>query len=109
MLMSHAAISAGSTGLPRLGASANAALAVKSARETVEITMLRVDMLDRPRAVDRPAGDGVEVLVRKRRDRRGELQPCAFVVKIAKGRLHALRLVTRSASQDSGPAAAQAR
>src|SRR5260370_22897290 len=99
MLMSHAAISAGSTGLPRLGASANAALAVKSARETVEITMLRVDMLDRPRAVDRPAGDGVEVLVRKRRDRRDRLQLSAFGDKFGTGRLHVAGLVPCAALQ----------
>src|SRR5689334_25274495 len=105
MLISQAMMSAGPIGLPRLGASAKAAPAAsKSANQTAEITPLRVGMLDLPRAVDRPAGDGVEVLVRKRRDRRDRLQLSAFGDKFGTGRLHVAGLVPGPALQDRGTA-----
>src|SRR6516162_1851416 len=100
MLISHAAMSAVSIGLPRLGPSAKAALAVKSASQTVEITMLRVDMLDLPRAVDRPARDGVAVLVQNRRDRRDRLQFAALGDKFGAGGLHVAGLVRCAALQN---------
>src|ERR1700751_1699468 len=105
MLMSHAAMPAAPTGLPRLGASAEAAPATsQSASQTPGITPLGVGMLDLPGAVDRPAGDGVEVLVRKRRDRRDRLQLSAFGDKFGTGRLHIAGLVPCAALQDRGTA-----
>src|SRR5438094_9392111 len=66
MLMSHAAISAGSTGLPRCGPSANAALKPSaSAKAPAAIGSLCVNMFDLSLAVDRPTRDAVEVLVRE--------------------------------------------
>src|ERR1700737_4770607 len=75
MLISHAAISAASIGLPRLGASAEATPAAgQQVSQTAVISPLRVNMLDLPRAVDPPAGDRVEMLVQYHRDRRDRLQ-----------------------------------
>src|SRR6516164_5388251 len=103
MLISQAAMSAASSGLPRLGPSAKATPAAsKSANQTAEITPLRVNMLDLPRAVDRPAGDGVEVLVRKRHCRRDRLQLSAFGDKFGAGRLHIAGLVPGATLQDCG-------
>src|SRR6266568_4908591 len=71
MLMSQGAMSAGSSGLPRLGPSAKAAPTAKAkANETAQTESLRIDMLDLPFGVDRPARDGVEVLARKPQHRR---------------------------------------
>src|SRR6266446_9868953 len=68
MLMSQAAISAVSMGLPRLGPAARQPkLTANINRPPVS---LRVDMAYRPRAVDRPAGHAVVVLAREGRDRR---------------------------------------
>ena len=86
MLMSHAAISAPLIGSPRLVASAKATPAVRpSKRQATGIEPLRVDMLDFPGAVDSPAGDGVEVLVRKRHNRRHRLQLPACRDKFGRG------------------------
>src|SRR5258707_15312930 len=64
--MSQAARSEGLTGLPRLGPSAKAAPAASAkAIEMPPSEILRIDMLDLAFGVDRPAGDGVEVLARE--------------------------------------------
>src|ERR1700732_3127865 len=62
--MSQAARSEGLTGLPRLGPSAKAAPAASANASTEQTASSRIDMLDLPFGVDRPAGDGVEVLAR---------------------------------------------
>src|ERR1700692_523131 len=65
--MSQAARSEGLTGLPRLGPSAKAAAAARAnASETPQSESLRIDMLDSPFGIDRPTGDGVEVLAWER-------------------------------------------
>src|SRR5260370_28584603 len=62
MKMSQAARSEGLTGLPRLGPSAKAAPAARaSATEAVQSENLRIDMLDPPFGIGRPAGDGIEL------------------------------------------------
>src|SRR6476660_161703 len=71
MLMSQAAMSAASIGLPRLGPSARAAPAPNArASAAVETEALRVNMFHLPFAVDRPAREAVVVLVRKAEHRR---------------------------------------
>src|ERR1019366_117469 len=58
--MSQAARSEGLTGLPRLGPSAKAApVASPNASAPAQIEISRIDMLDPPFGIDRPAGDGV--------------------------------------------------
>src|SRR5215472_10941702 len=104
-LISHAALSAASIGLPRLGPSAKAGPATtNSASPSVGIIALSIDMLDLPRAVNRPAGDGVEVLVQYRPDRRDCLQLAALRYKLSAGRLHVARLVPSAALQNCGAA-----
>src|ERR1700740_520151 len=60
MLMSQAAISAASTGLPRWGPAARQPKLTAKIHTTA--VNLCVDMAYRPRAVDRPAGHAVVVL-----------------------------------------------
>src|SRR5256712_8250580 len=68
MLMSQAAISAASIGLPRLGPAARQPkLTAKIDRAAVSLC---VDMAYRPGAADRPAGHAVVVLAREGGDRR---------------------------------------
>src|SRR5215475_4375238 len=63
MLMSHAAISPGSIGLPRFGPTAEAVPAPRpSATTTAKRASLRVNMFHLPIALDRPTGNAVEVL-----------------------------------------------
>src|SRR6266478_10202067 len=103
MLISHAAISAASIGLPRLGPSAEAAPAARQkASQTAEISPLCVNMLDLPRAVDPPAGDCVKMLVQHHRDRRDHLQLPALGNKLGTGGLHVASLVPGAALQDCG-------
>src|SRR5215813_5137945 len=74
MVMSHGAMSAGLTGLPRLGPSAANAPAVPRPTATTTKKRLRVDMLHLTLAVHTPAGDGVEMLaweIQHRRRLRG--------------------------------------
>src|SRR5262252_9273082 len=98
MLMSQAAMSAVPAGLPRLGASAEAAPATsKSVNQTPEITQLRVGMFDLPRAVDRPAGDGVAMLVQNRSHRGDHLQFAALGDELGSGRLRIAGLVPGAA------------
>src|SRR3984893_6240099 len=105
MLMSHAAKAAASNGLPRLGPSAEAAPeATQKASQTAVISPLRINMLDLPRAVDPPAGDGVEVMVQHHRDRWDRLKLAALGDKLGAGRLHVAGLVPGAALQDRGAA-----
>src|SRR6266852_3445549 len=100
MLMSQAAMSAGSIGLPRLGPSANAApVANARASAAAKIETLGVYMFHLPFAVDRPTREAVVVLVRETEQRRNipvlaalgdELRPC---------RLHVAAFVPRAALQ----------
>src|SRR5215471_2017829 len=105
MLISHAAISAGSIGLPRPGPSADTALAARqSASPTAGEILLGVNMPDLPGAVDAPAGDGVEMLVEHRSDRRNCLQLAALGGEFGSGRLHVAGVVPGAALQSRGPA-----
>src|SRR5438093_6581477 len=104
-LMSHAPMAAGLIGWPRWGPAAAAAPAAsQSARHAAAIIPLGVHMLDLPRAVNRPAGDGVEVLVRKRHGWRDRLHLPTFGHKLGAGRLHVAGLVPGAALQDGGTA-----
>src|SRR5262249_60056163 len=74
-LMSHAPRAAGSIGCPRWGpAAATTPATSQSARHAAAILPLDVDMLHLPRIVDRPARDGIAVLVQHRHDGRDPLQ-----------------------------------
>src|SRR5258708_37278041 len=70
ILMSQAAMSAGSIGLPRLGPSAKAAPDPSATRSTNACPGLGVNMLHLPFAVDRPARYAVVGLVREADHRR---------------------------------------
>src|SRR5215471_21215027 len=99
--MSHAPRAAASIGWPRLGpAAATPPTASQSARHTATMLPLDVHMRHLPGAVDRPAGDGVEVLVRKRHGGRDGLQLPAFGYKFGARRLHVAGLVPGAALQD---------
>src|SRR5215471_7353723 len=105
MLMSQAAMSAVPTGLPRLGASAEAAPAASnSANQTPGVAQLRVRMLDLPGAVDRPASDGIAVLVQNRRHGGDHLQFAALGDELGSGRLCIAGLVPSQALQNRGTA-----
>src|SRR5215831_1466442 len=110
MLMSQAAMSASVTDLPRPGPSADAALAARQSASprtptpSVGEILLGVNMLDLPGAVDAPAGDGVEVLVQHRPDRRNCLQLTAMGDEFGSGRLHVAGVVPGAALQGRGPA-----
>src|SRR5215472_7673904 len=104
-LISHAAISAGSIGLPRPGPSADATLAARqSISPTAGDILLGVDMFDLPVAVDPPAGDGVEVLIQHCPDRRNCLELTALGDEFGSGRLHVAGIVPGAALQGRGPA-----
>src|SRR3984893_5587208 len=104
MLMSHAAISAASIGLPRLGPSAEAAPAARpKASQTAVTSLLRVSMLDPPRAVDRPAGDRVKMVVQHHRDRRDGFQLPALGDKLGTGRLHGACRAPGAVLKDCSP------
>src|SRR5271166_5618108 len=105
MLMSQAAMLASVSGLPRPGPSADAAPATRqSASPTAEEILLGVNMLDLPRTVDAPAGDGVEVMVQHRPDRRNRFQLPTLGDEFGSGRLRVARLVPGAALQGRGPA-----
>src|SRR5256885_1598647 len=98
MLMSHAAISAGSRGIPRFGPAEKAALEARpSARAMAE--SLCVDMFHLPFAVDRPAGEAVVVLVREPQHVRDLLGLAALGHELGAGRLHVAGLVPGAALQ----------
>src|SRR5438046_5492476 len=101
MLISHAAISAASIGLPRLGPSAEASPAARpKASQTAATSPLRVSMLDLSRAVDRPAGDRVKMVVQHHRHWRDGLQLAPLGDKLSTGQLHVAGLVPGSAFPD---------
>src|ERR1700693_5356844 len=105
MEMSQAARSEGLTGLPRLGPSAKAAPAARAnASETVLSESLRIDMLDLPFGVDRPAGDGIEVLARERQDRWRLRGLTARGHELRPGRLRVAGFIPGAALQDGGTA-----
>src|SRR2546425_11080769 len=105
MLMSQAAISAGSIGFPRFGPSAKAALEPRaSARTTAELRSLGVNMGALPLAVDRPARDAVVVLAREGRDGRDRFGLAALGHDLGAGRLRVAGLVPRAVLQDCRPA-----
>src|SRR5690348_9890107 len=103
MLMSQAAISAGSIGFPRFGAWAKAALEPReSARTKAVIGILRINMFDLPLVVDRPARGAVIVLARKSRYGRDFRRLAAQGHDLSARRLHVAGLVPRAALQYSG-------
>src|SRR3989442_13600830 len=105
MLMSQAAISAGSIGFPRFGPSPKAALEPSaSARTTAELRSLGVNMGDLPLAVDRPARDAVVVLAREGRAGRDRLGLAALGHDLCAGRLRVAALVPPAAWPDCPPA-----
>src|SRR6516162_3837479 len=98
MLMSHAAMPAGSTGFPRFGPSADAAPPHRtSTSRAAEAPNLGIDMLDLPLLVDRPACDAVAMLVQDGRRRGNFLQLAALGHELCASRLHIARLVPRPA------------
>src|SRR5260221_4153366 len=98
MLMSHAAMSAGSIGVPRFGPAAKAALDPRpSARATAG--SLCVDMFHLPFAVDRPAGEAVVMLVREGQHVRDFVGLAALGHELGAGRLHVAALVPGAALQ----------
>src|SRR5689334_24340312 len=62
--MSQGASSCAVIGLPRFGPSAKAAVEARASPKAPS-QKLRIDMLDLPLVVDRPAGDAVEMLARE--------------------------------------------
>src|SRR4051794_35527176 len=110
MLMSQAAMFASVTGLPRPGPSADAALAPRQSASPRAVTpktweiLVGVNMLDPPGAVDAPAGDRVEMMVKHRPDRRNCLQLAALRDEFGSGRLHVAGIVPGAALQGRGPA-----
>src|SRR6476661_7115877 len=100
MLMSQMAMSASVSGLPRAGPSASAGPATRqSASPTAGMIALCVDMLDLPGALDSPTGDGVEVMVQHRPDRRRRLQLAPRGDEFGPGRLRVARIVPGAALQ----------
>src|SRR5260370_1899701 len=105
MLISHSARSACVIGLPRRGPSASATLAPSASPATPAMTAsLGIDMLDLPLGLDRPTGDGVEMVARKTADRRGFRGLAAQRHELLAGRLHVAGLVPGPALQDRRPA-----
>src|ERR1051325_2521985 len=100
MLMSQAAMSASVSGLPRAGPSASTGPATRqSASPTAGTIALFVDMLDLPGALDSPTGNGVEVMVQRRPDRRRRLQLAPRRDEFGPGRLRIARIVPGAALQ----------
>src|SRR5689334_20550825 len=99
MLMSQAAISACVTGLPRLGPAAIAALDAIAHSAAI---VLGVDMLHLAFRVDRPAGDGVEVLVGEAEHAGRLLRLAALGDELAARRLDVAGLVPGAALQHRG-------
>src|SRR4030095_3996501 len=101
MLMSQAAISAGSIGFPRFGPWAKAGLEPReSARTKAVIGILRVKMFDLPLVVDRPARGAVIVLARKGGYERDLRRLAAQGHDLSARRLHVTGLVPCAALQD---------
>src|SRR6266540_4285195 len=98
MLMSQARISDSETGCPRPGVSPALGAAKPRARSRTG-NRLCIDMPDLPLAVDCPAGDAVEVLVRERRDRRDARRLAAHGHELRARRLRIAGLVPGAALQ----------
>src|SRR6266571_3514133 len=103
MLMSQAAMSAGSTGVPRFGPAEKAALEPRPSARTMPGSLC-VDMFHLPFAVDRPAREAVVVLVRESQHVRDLLGLAALGHELGAGRLHVAGLVPCAALQDRWPA-----
>src|SRR6266853_5642152 len=99
MLMSQAAMSAGSIGLPRLGPSAKAAPDPSAIASTNACRGLGVNMFHLPFAVDRPTREAVVVLVRETEQRRNIPGLAALGDELRPGRLHVAGFVPRAALQ----------
>src|SRR5258706_1726990 len=98
ILMSHAAMSAGSSGIPRFGPAEKAALEARPSASAMAGSLC-VDMLHLPFAVDRPAGEAVVVLVREGQHVRDLLGLAALGHELGAGRLHVAALVPGAALQ----------
>src|SRR5258706_7030495 len=98
MLMSHAAMSAGSSGVPRFGPAAKAAPDPRPSARAMAGSLC-IDMLHLPFAVDRPAGEAVVVLVREGQHVRDLLGLAALGHELGAGRLHVAALVPGAALQ----------
>src|SRR3974377_1712737 len=101
--MSHCLMSLSVSGLPRPASCAEAAPAKRAKARTDGARLLCIDMFDRSRAVDRPAGDAVVVLIgesERGRDRSGRL--AAQRHKLSTQRLHIAAVVVSAALQDCG-------
>src|SRR5712692_3173489 len=103
ILMSQAAMSAGSTGVPRFGPAEKAALEPRPSARTMPGSLC-VNMLHLAFAVDRPAREAVVVLVRKGQDGRDLLGLAALSHELGAGRLHVAGLVPCAALQYRRPA-----
>src|SRR5438874_9148315 len=95
--MSQGASSCAVIGLPRPGVSADALDANTSATATSRF--LRIDMLDLPLVVDRPAGDAIEMLAREGEHRRRLRGLAAMRDDLGARRLHIAAFVPGSALQ----------
>src|ERR1700729_864463 len=98
--MSQFATSALVIGTPRFGPSANAAFDPRNSDATA-ISSLCVDMRDLPGVVDRPTGDGIEVLVQNRTDWGHLLQLPALRDKLGARGLRVARVIPCMALQHS--------
>src|SRR5256885_14212708 len=100
--MSQGAISCAVIGLPRPGVSADALdanpLDAKTSA-TATSRFLRIDMLDLPFVVDRPAGNGIEMLAREREHRRRLRGLAALSDDLGPCRLHIAAFVPGAALQ----------
>src|SRR5712692_2405773 len=99
MLMSQALTSASATGWPRPGVSPASAAAAPASASATGKQNLSVHMLDLPVAVDRPAGDAVEVLIGEAEHRRRRLGLPAQRHELGAGRLHVAAFVPGAALQ----------
>src|SRR6266481_2285711 len=98
MLMSQAAMSAGSSGVPRFGPAEKAAPEQRPRARTM-VGSLCVDMFHLPFAVDRPAREAVVVLVREGQEGRDLLGLAALGHELGAGRLHVSAFVPGAALQ----------
>src|SRR5215813_8538026 len=98
MLMSHAAMLAGSTGIPRFAASAKALPGQRtSASKKMEASTLSIDMPDFPLLVDSPTCDAIAMLVQDGRRGWNLLQFAALSHELCASRLRVACLVPRPA------------
>src|SRR4029077_20649624 len=99
--ISHCLMSLSVSGLPRPASCAAAALAVSAKARADAARILGIDMFDRSRAVDRPAGDAVVVLIgESERGRNRSTRFAAHGHKIRAQRLHVAAVVIGATLQD---------